>query len=291
MRVQRLRRYLQADILLVNLSLVIIVLICLLPFLWSVSSSLKGRDELFQELPSLFPRQPILGNYEFIFTRRDMSQIPLNMLNSFKVTLIAVVVQTTLATMAGYAFARLDFKGRDLLFYSLILLIFIPRAGGLMAVYELMDFLNLRNSHTGLALLYASGVSTAVFIMKQNFLSVPRELEESAVMEGANTWQVFWHVAVPLAKGGMVVVALFEFLYVWGEYLMARTLIDFPELQTLAVAVSQVTGWAALFTSSAFSTYGAEAAAHVVAMAPVILIFILMQRWFIRGLTDGILKM
>jgi ABC-type glycerol-3-phosphate transport system permease component len=151
--------------------------------------------------------------------------------------------------------------------------------------------LNLRNSHIGLALLYASGISTAVFIMKQNFLSVPRDLEESAIIDGANTWQVFLNVAVPLAKGGMVVVALFEFLYVWGEYLMARTLIDFPELKMLAVSVSQITGWAALFTSSAFSTYGAEAAAHVVAMAPVILIFILMQRWFIRGLTDGILKM
>jgi multiple sugar transport system permease protein len=192
--------------------------------------------------------------------------------------------------MAGYAFARLEFKGRDLMFYSLILLLFIPRAGGLMAVYELMNFLNLRNSHLGLALLFSSAMSTAVFVMRQNFLSVPRELEESAILDGANTWQVFLQVAVPLAKGGMVVVALFEFLYVWGEYLMTRTLIDFPELQTLSVAVATISGWAALFTSSAFSTYGAEAAAHVVAMAPVILIFILMQKWFIRGLTDGILK-
>jgi len=285
------KRNLRLDALLVNLSLFFIVLICLLPFLWSVSSSLKGREELFQTLPTLFPQHPILGNYEFIFTRRDMSMIPINMLNSFKVTLLAVVIQTSLATMAGYAFARLDFKGRDLLFYTLILLIFIPRAGGLMAVYELMDALGLRNSHLGLALLFSSAMSTAVFIMKQNFLSVPRELEESAIIEGANTWQVFLHVAVPLAKGGMVVVALFEFLYVWGEYLITRTLIDFPELDTLSVAVSKITGWAALFTSSAFSTYGAEAAAHVVAMVPVILIFIVMQKWFIRGLTDGILKM
>ncbi len=286
-----LKRNLRLDALLVNLSLLLIVLICLLPFLWSVSSSLKGREELFQTLPTLFPQHPILGNYEFIFTRRDMSMIPINMLNSFKVSFLAVLIQTSLATMAGYAFARLDFKGRDLLFYTLILLIFIPRAGGLMAVYELMDALGLRNSHLGLALLFSSAMSTAVFIMKQNFLSVPRELEESAIIEGANTWQVFLHVAVPLAKGGMVVVALFEFLYVWGEYLITRTLIDFPELDTLSVAVSKITGWAALFTSSAFSTYGAEAAAHVVAMVPVILIFIVMQKWFIRGLTDGILKM
>jgi putative chitobiose transport system permease protein len=289
--VQTLKRMLRPNALLVNLSLLFIVIICLLPFLWSVSSSLKGRDELFQTLPSLFPRQPTLGNYQWIFTRRDMSMIPLNMFNSFKVTLLAVLIQTSLATMSGYAFARLNFKGRDLMFYSLILLLFVPRAGGLMAVYELMNSLGLRNSHFGLALLFSSAMSTAVFIMRQTFLNVPRELEESAIIEGANTWQVFLHVAVPLAKGGMVVVALFEFLFVWGEYLMTRTLIDFPELQTLSVAVSKISGWAALFTSSAFSTYGAEAAAHVVAMAPVLLIFILMQKWFIRGLTEGILKM
>lgn len=168
-----LKRNLRLDALLVNLSLLFIVLICLLPFLWSVSSSLKGREELFQTLPTLFPQHPILGNYEFIFTRRDMSMIPINMLNSFKVSFLAVLIQTSLATMAGYAFARLDFKGRDLLFYTLILLIFIPRAGGLMAVYELMDALGLRNSHLGLALLFSSAMSTAVFIMKQNFLSVP----------------------------------------------------------------------------------------------------------------------
>lgn len=286
-----IRKNLHPSNLLVNLSLLVIVAFCLLPFLWSVSSSLKGRDELFQTLPSLLPKHPTLGNYQWIFTRRDMSMIPLNMLNSAKVALWAVLIQTSLATMAGYAFARLEFKGRDLLFYSLIMLIFIPRAGGLMALYEMMDYLNLRNSHVGLALLYASGMSTAIFIMKQNFLSVPRELEESAIIEGANTWQVFLNVAIPLAKGGMVVIALFELLYVWGEYLIARTLIDFPELDTLSVAVSKVNGWSALFTSSAFSTYGAEAAVHVVAIVPVILIFILMQKWFIRGLTDGILKM
>jgi ABC-type glycerol-3-phosphate transport system permease component len=289
--VRWLRRNLQLNRLLVNGALLLIVAFCLLPFLWSVSSSLKGRDELFQTLPSLFPRDPTLGNYQWIFTRRDMSMIPLNMYNSFKVAFWAVLIQTSLATLAGYAFARLDFRGRDLIFYTFILLIFVPRAGGLMAIYELMDFLNLRNSHAGLALLYASGMSTAIFIMKQNFLGVPREIEESAIIDGANTWQTFLYVAAPLARSGMVVVALFELLYVWGEYLIARTLIDYSEVDTLAIAIAKVNGWSALFTSSAFSTYGAEAAAHVIAMIPVIVIFILMQKWFIRGLTDGVLKM
>jgi ABC-type glycerol-3-phosphate transport system permease component len=287
----KVKRGLQPGNLFVNVSLILISLICLLPFVWSVSSSLKSRDELYELHPTLFPRKPTLGNYQWILTRRDMSAIPLNMWNSVKVAMFAVIIQTTLATMAGYAFARLDFRGRDILFYMLIMLMFVPRAGGLMALYELMDFLGLRNSHIGLALLYASAMSTAVFVMRQNFLAVPHELEESAIIDGANTWQVFFRIAVPMARGGMVVVALFEFLYAWGEYLINLTMIDYPELQTLSVAVSKISGWAALFTSSAFSTYGSEAAAHVVAMVPVILVFILMQRWFIRGLTEGILKM
>jgi ABC-type glycerol-3-phosphate transport system permease component len=287
----KLKKGLQPGNLFVNISLLLISLICLLPFIWSVSSSLKGRDELYQLHPTLFPRQPTLGNYKWILTRRDMSEIPLNTFNSFKVAMLAVVIQTTLATMAGYAFARLNFRGRDLLFYMLIMLMFVPRAGGLMALYELMDSLNLRNSHIGLALLFASAMSTAVFVMRQNFLAIPHELEEAAIIDGANTWQVFYRIAVPMARGGMVVVALFEFLYAWGEYLITLTMIDYPELQTLSVAVSKISGWAALFTSSAFSTYGSEAAAHVVAMVPVIIVFILMQKWFIRGLTEGILKM
>jgi ABC-type glycerol-3-phosphate transport system permease component len=291
MILRRIRKSLQPGTLFINLSLIFISLICLLPFVWSVSSSLKGRDELFQTVPTLLPRRPTLGNYQWIFTRRDMSAIPLNMLNSFRVALAAVVIQTTLSTMAGYAFARLEFKGRDLLFYILIMLRFVPQAGGLMALYELMHFLKLRNSLEGLALLYASAMSTAVFIMRQSFLAVPRELEESATIDGANTWQVFFKIAIPMARGGMVVVALFEFLYAWGEYLIALTLIDYPELQTLSIAISKISGWAAMFTSTAFSTYGSEAAAHVVAMLPVIIVFILMQKWFIRGLTEGILKM
>ena len=286
-----LRRNLQLNNLLINLSLLLIVIFCLLPFVWSISSSFKGRNELFQTLPSLFPKDPTLGNYQWIFTRRDMSMIPLNMYNSVKIALWAVLIQCSLATMAGYAFARIDFRGRDLNFYIFIMLIFVPRAGGLMALYELMDFFNLRNTHWGLALLYASSMSTAIFIMKQNFLAVPREIEESAIIDGANTWQIFLWIAAPLAKGGIVVIALFELLYVWGEYLIARTLLDFPEIETLSIAIAKVNGWSALFTSSAFSTYGAEAAAHVVAMAPIIIIFIFMQKWFIRGLTDGVLKL
>jgi multiple sugar transport system permease protein len=285
------KRNLRPSTLAVNLSLLLICAACLLPVVWTVSSSFKNREELYMATPSLIPREPTLANYQWMLSQSDMSRLPLNMWNSLKVTVGAVIIQCIIATMAGFAFARLEFRGRNLIFYLLILLMFVPRAGGLMALYELMDFLGLRNTHLGLMLLFPSAISVALFVMRQNFLGVPRELEEAAIMDGANTWQVFWHVDVPMVKGGIAVVAIWEFIYVWGEYLITLTLIDFPELETVSIAVTKLQGWGAHFTSSILAGYGTEAAAYVMAMAPVILVFVLLQKWFVRGLTEGILKL
>jgi ABC-type glycerol-3-phosphate transport system permease component len=272
-------------------ALLLISAACLLPVIWTVSASFKNREELYMATPALIPKAPTLANYAWMFGQADMSRLPLNLWNSVKVTVGSVLIQCVMATMAGIAFARLEFRGRNLIFYLLILLMFIPRAGGLMALYELMDTLNLRNSHLGLMMLFPSAISVALFVMRQNFLGVPRELEEAAIMDGANTWQLFWRVDVPLVKGGIAVVAIWEFIYVWGEYLITLTMIDFPELETVSLAVTKLQGWGAHFTSSILAGYGAEAAAYVIAMTPVILVFILLQKWFVRGLSEGILKL
>ncbi len=279
------------DAWIVNVSLIFICAVCLLPVIWTISSSLKGRQELYMATPTLIPRDPTLANYRWMFTRADMSRIPLNLWNSIKLSAGAVIIQSVTATMAGFAFARLDFRGRDLLFYTLIMLMFIPRAGGLMATYELMSFLGLRNSHLGLMLLYPSAISVALFIMRQTFLTVPHELEEAAIIDGAGTWRIFLNVDLPFAQGGVVVVAIFEFIYVWGEYLIALTLLDFPELETISIAATKLSGWSAHFTSSILAGYGTESAAYTMAMLPVILVFVLMQKWFVRGLTEGTIKM
>lgn len=286
-----LKRNLRPGNLAVNLALLAIMLICLLPIVWTISASLKDRTELYLATPTLLPQNPTLANYAWMFSQSDMSRLPLNFWNSIKVTLGAVIIQSIVATMAGFAFARLTFRGRNLIFYLLILMMFIPRAGGLMALYELMDFLNLRNSHLGLMLLFPSAISVALFVMRQNFMGIPRELEEAALMDGANTWQLFWHVDVPMVRGGIAVVAIWEFIYVWGEYLITLTMLDFPELETLSIAVTKLQGWGAHFTSSILAGYGVESAAYVIAMLPVILVFILLQRWFVQGLSEGILKL
>ena len=287
----RVKRSLRPSQLLINLALLTVVLVCLFPVYWTLISSLKGRDEIYESNPSLWIKQPTIENYKWVLTQRHTSMIPLNLLNSFKVAFGSIAIQLFIVTLAGYAFARLDFRGRDAIFYFLILMMFIPRAGGLMATYELMHALHLRNSHLGLMLLFPSPVSVALFIMRQSFLAVPRELEESAMIDGANIWQVFLRIALPMVQSAMIVVAIFEFVYVWGDYLFTFTLIDRPEMYTISVAIKQVTGWFTLFVSSAFSTYGADNAAFMIAITPVGLGYVFMQRWFVRGLQEGILKM
>jgi ABC-type glycerol-3-phosphate transport system permease component len=167
-----LRQSLRPANLTVNLALLAIAIICLLPIIWTISASLKDRQELYMATPSLLPRNPTLANYIWMFGQSDMSRLPLNMWNSVKVTMGAVIIQSIIATMAGFAFARLRFRGRDLIFYMLILMMFIPRAGGLMALYELMDFLNLRNSHLGLMLLFIFSLRVSVFVIVNIFLVV-----------------------------------------------------------------------------------------------------------------------
>jgi ABC-type glycerol-3-phosphate transport system permease component len=280
---------------LVNVALAVLCLVVLLPVLWAVSASLKGPDELYQAVPSLWVRNPSLANYQYMLTR--MANVPLYMRNSFVVTGGTVLVVCVTASLAGYAFARLEFRGRDLIFTLLLLSVFIPQSGGLMALYELMSFLKLRNNLVGLILLFSSSLTVPVFVMRQTFLNLPRELEESARIDGATWWEVFWHIAFPMATSGLVVVAIVTFVRVWGDFLVTLTMVDRDVMNTIAIGVRRTatTGGTAFFADTSFvgrfATYGADAALYLMAIAPVVLIWVLLQRWFVRGLSEGVLKL
>ncbi|MEZ4621701.1 MAG: carbohydrate ABC transporter permease [Caldilineaceae bacterium] len=243
--------------LLLRLVLWLFLLAFLLPFIWTISASLKTRQELYVEMPSLITFNPTLANYGYVWRR--MPAFFLQFRNSFLVTSGAVLLQVAVAALAGYAFARLRFRGRDLIFYTLILLTFVPRAGGLMAQYELMSFLHLRNSLLGLALAFAAGVPIPIFIMRQTFLNLPSAFEDAALIDGCNRFQAFLRVMLPMATGGMLVVGLFEFIRVWGEYLFTLTMVDQPDLYTLGIGIAMSFVGLAL-EDGEFTSYGAEAA-------------------------------
>jgi ABC-type glycerol-3-phosphate transport system permease component len=273
------------DQIIVRLVLWALLLGFLLPFVWAVSASLKTRQELYVEVPSLITYEPTIANYTYVLRR--MPAFLTHFRNSALVTVGAVLLQVAVTALAGYAFARLRFKGRDLIFYTLILLTFVPRAGGLMAQYELMNFLGLRNSLLGLSLAFAAGVPIPIFIMRQTFINLPAAFEDAALIDGCNRFQAFWWVMLPMATGGMLVVGLFEFIRVWGEYLFTLTMIDQPDLYTLGIGIAmQFIGLAV--EEGEFTSYGAEAAAHLLTSAPVLILFVLFQRMFIRGMLEGL---
>lgn len=275
----------------INFALIIMVIVCLFPLYWSLVSSLKGRTELFEPTPSMIVKQPTLENYNVVMSLTGGSQIPLYLWNSLKVGLGAVIVQFITASMAGYAFARMKFRGRDLIFYAMVLVMFVPRVGGLMATYELMDFLNLRNTHLGLILLFPSSISVSLLIMRQAFLAVPRELEEAAMLDGASTWQIFTRIAIPMAQSALVVISILMFLATWGDFLTTYTLLDDQNLFTVSIAITQITGWSTRYSSEIATTYGSDNAAFIMAIIPVILVYILSQKWFVRGFQEGIIKL
>ncbi|MBA2519219.1 MAG: carbohydrate ABC transporter permease [Chloroflexia bacterium] len=256
-----------------------------IPILWTVMASLKTRMELYTMDPHLLVQHPTLANY--LFALEKMPDFALLYRNSLIVTLGSVVLQTALATLAGYGFARLRFRGRDLIFYTLILLIFVPRAGGLMAQYELMNFLGLRDNLFGLILAFSAGLSVPIFIMRQAFLSLPRDFEDAAMIDGCNRFQAFWTIMVPMVTGAMVVVALFEFIRVWGEYLFTLTMIDDQSKFTLGIGMVQQFS-SATIEFGEFTSYGGQAAAYIMAAAPAVLFFLGLQRWFVRGLLTGL---
>jgi ABC-type glycerol-3-phosphate transport system permease component len=276
---------------LLALVLLFIFIWTFMPILWAFSMSFKGVAELYgMGSMSFIPRAPSLDNYQWMF--EYLPDLPLYFKNSVVTTLGTVFVRTFCASLMGYAFARLDFRGRDLIFFSMIVVMFVPRAGGLMARYELMHALHLRNSLLGLVFLFSANLSVPLFIMRQNFLSMPQEIEDAARIDGAGRWRLFLKIAIPFAASGMLVVAILTFVGVWGEYLTTITMIDDQDLYTIGVGLAMFdTGGAELMQAEAnVSQQGIRSAGYLMASIPAILLYVTMQKYFVKGMTEGALK-
>jgi ABC-type glycerol-3-phosphate transport system permease component len=278
-----------------HILLIVWIIILMLPLIWVISTSFKDRVEFLTNAAALLPRSVSLVNYEYVLSA--IRQLPVYLTNSFILAGGTAILQVLLASLAGYAFARMRFRGRDWIFGALLISIFIPRAGGLMALYELMAFLRLRNSLIGLILLFAANIPTAIFIMRQSFLALPQEIEEAALIDGANWFQVFWRIAIPLATSGMIVVATLSFVAVWSDFLIAYTMLDKDALLPIAVGIQRlVIGGGSVYEAALsrlggqFAAEAANAAMLLFAILPVVAIYALLQKWFMKGLMEGAIK-
>jgi multiple sugar transport system permease protein len=251
----------------------------LAPFIWMVSTSLMDEFEVFQFPPRLWPTDPVLSNYPNALTAAPFARF---FLNSTVMSLFIVSGQLFTAATAGYAFARLRFPGRDKVFILFLANLMVPVIVLLIPRFLLVNALGWVDTYPGLIVTELVGV-WGIFLMRQYFLSIPRELEDAARIDGAGEWQVFWKVALPLSKPALATVALFSFVETWKSFL-------WPLIVTRSMAMRPVEVGIAAFHGLYTSNWPYQMAAAVVAVVPILLLFLFTQRYFVRGIQLAGLK-
>ncbi|GMA14319.1 carbohydrate ABC transporter permease (plasmid) [Deinococcus metallilatus] len=246
------------------------------PFVWMLSTSVKPPAEIFRYPPTLLTSDPQFGNYARIFGVIPFGRL---MLNSLIVSGAVTLLQLLVCSMAAYAFARLRFWGRDALFLLYLSALMIPSQVTLIPNFILIRDLGWIDSYAALILPFAFS-SFGTFLLRQAFLTVPRELEEAARIDGATYAQVFWRVMLPLVRPALGALGIFTFIAQWNNFLWPLITTTRPEMATLTVGLSTLRGqyntdWALLMTGS------------VLAILPIFAVFIAGNRAFIRGITSG----
>lgn len=270
----------------VHAILIFVSLLSIFPFLWLLSTALKGSEEnIFQYPPVFIPKFPTWENFTGVW-----NQIPfmLYFWNSMIVAGFTVVLNLILSSLAAYPLARMDFKGKKPVFYLLLSTIMIPFQAIMLPVYLIVLKLNMVDSvnnfmgFVGLILPFAVN-AFGIFLMRQAFLAIPRELEEAAFVDGCNVFQIWWKILLPMVKPTLAVLAIFTFIGSWGEFLWPSIVLTKKALYTLPVGVNDLQG---LFSAN----WRYIAAGSIIATVPIVIFFLAMQRYFISGENDGAVK-
>jgi len=262
------------------LALTLLVGLTVGPFLWLLSTSLKGAGEnIYAFPPSLLPREPTLANYLKVFESQPFFTY---LLNSSLVAVLSVASNLLLASLAAYPLARMDFRGRGLVFGTLLATMMVPFQLLMIPVYELALALGLHNTTAGLVLPHAC-TAFGIFFMRQAFLSIPKALEEVALIEGVSRLRIWWHVMLPLVRPSLATLAVFSFIAVWGDFLWPLIITDDPAHFTLPLGVNRL--------ASTFSMdWRLVAAGAVFSILPILAVFSFSQRFFIEGAMKGAVK-
>jgi len=256
--------------------LIVTVFVILFPLLMMISSSFKDEMEIFEYPVKLIPRNPITSNYAQL-----QENFPRYILNSFKVTIIIVFVQFISATTGGYAFAKLQWKGRDVVFLLYIGSLMIPLQIYIIPQFILIRTLGLYNSHWALVLV-SSFTALGTFLMKQFFMTIPDSLLEAAKIDGASHIQIFSKIIMPLSKPVSATIIILSFRWFWNDFFTPLIYLSSKELKTLPLGLSD-------FASEYFTYYGPQMAASVLALIPVIIVFFIGQKYIVQGVvTSGI---
>jgi multiple sugar transport system permease protein len=256
---------------------------CLLPVVWIISLSFKGPTETAAGSPQFLPKKPTIQNYDDIINNPDFRD---SLVNSFGIAIIATFLSVVLATLAAYAIARLEFKGKRLVLSLALAIAMFPVVALVGPLFDLWRTLGLFNTWPGLIIPYMSfTLPLAIWTLSAFFREIPWEMEQAAQVDGATTWQAFRKVIVPLAAPGVFTAAILTFFFAWNEFVLAISLTSTTRARTVPAQLSYFVG------PDPFNPpYGQLATASVVVTVPIIIIVLLFQRKIVAGLTSGAVK-
>lgn len=269
-----------------HIFLIFLSIISIGPFLWLLSTALKGSNEnIFAYPPQIIPQFPTFANFIDVWT-----QIPFvaYFSNSFIVAIFTIILNLILSSLSGYALARMSFRGKNFIFYTILATIMIPFQTIMIPVYlitlklGLVDSVSRTAGFLGLILPFSVN-AFGIFLMRQAFLSVPKELEEASVIDGANAFTTWFHIMMPMVSPFLATLAIFTFVGSWSEFLWPSIVITKQEMFTLPVGLNYL-------QSSFSSNWRLIAAGAIISIIPILIIFLALQKYFIQDVAGGAVK-
>jgi multiple sugar transport system permease protein len=251
----------------------------LFPFYWGIISSFKTEKDMFASPPQFFTLNLNWNNYIELYQRTMLGQW---LFNSVFISLGTMVLVVVFSTMAGYGFTKLRFPGRNLIFFFMISLMMLPKYVLLVPLFRFMNDLGWYDTYAGLIIPEAA-VPFGVFLMRQFIQAIPNELMESARLDGCSEWSAFVRIVVPLVKPAVAALAIFEFVKAWNDYTWQLIMTKSEHLKTLPLGVAGL-------QQDNLPMYGQMMAGAALSALPMIIVFLLFQRFFTRGITLGAVK-
>lgn len=264
--------------LLMYILLILVALIFVGPFLWLLSTSLKPATQgVFSYPPTLIPEPPVFSNFV-----RAWNAVPLGkyMLNSLILVAVIVPGNLLISSLAAYPLARMKFPARNFIFLAILATMFLPEESKLVPLYILVQEMGMTNSWSGLIFPVLAG-GLQVFLLRQAFLVIPKEIEQAAVVDGCGHWRMFWQVMLPLTKPTLATAGVFSFISVWDSFIWPLIILNDDSLYPIALGLNYLMG-----------TFDQDirglAAGTILSLIPVVIFYLAMQRYFIEGISGAV---
>lgn len=268
-----MKKRVKASTIILFIVCVLVAVVMLVPFVWMLSASFQQNTEIFRKPFQWIPELFRIDNYKRVWTQVNFLQY---YLNTIKITVISVVVQVITCSLAAFAFTKLKFPGRDKIFFAYIATMMVPWNAIMIPQFIIIKSMGLYNTHAALILI-GSFNAFGVFLLRQNMLSIPGEMNEAAKIDGCGVMRTYWNIIMPLSKGSIATLIILQFNQVWNDYMAPMIYLDSDSKKTIQLGLAS-------FKQQYSADYGAIMAGTVCAVIPIIIVYAFAQKYIIEGM-------